>query len=126
MLKGRPLQVGDIIDGFRLDEQLEPGGMADFWRVSHAGVSLPLIMKIPLLRRGEDPMTIVGFEQEQMILARLTGPHVPRFVAAGDFERPYIVMELCRLDGRSNELERSAPAAPRTSPNRRESRVRAA
>ena len=28
-----------------------------------------------------------------MILPRLTGPHVPRFVAAGDFERPYIVME---------------------------------
>lgn len=93
MLNGRPLQVGDVIDGFRLDEQLEPGGMADFWRVSHAGLKIPLIMKIPLLRRGEDPLTIVGFEQEQMVLARLTGPHVPRFVAAGDFERPYIVME---------------------------------
>jgi serine/threonine protein kinase len=73
--------------------------MADFWRVSHAGVSLPLIMKIPLLRSGEDPLTIVGFEQEQMILARLTGPHVPRFIAAGDFERPYIVMEY--VEGRS-------------------------
>lgn len=93
MLNGRPLQVGDVIDGFRLDEQLDSGGMADFWRVTHAGVRLPLIMKIPLLRRGEDPLTIVGFEQEQMILARLTGSHVPRFVAAGDFERPYIVME---------------------------------
>jgi nucleotide-binding universal stress UspA family protein len=93
VLHGRPLQVGDVIDGYRLDEQLEPGGMADFWRVSKAGIGLPLIMKIPLLRRGEDPLTIVGFEQEQMILARLTGPHVPRFFATGDFERPYIVME---------------------------------
>jgi nucleotide-binding universal stress UspA family protein len=56
-------------------------------------------MKLPLLRRGEDPLTIVGFEVEQMILARLSGPHVPRFVAAGDFEMPYIVMEF--VPGRS-------------------------
>jgi len=53
----------------------------------------PMVMKVPLLRHGEDPITIVGFEVEQMILARLSGPHVPRFVAAGDFEQPYIVME---------------------------------
>jgi serine/threonine protein kinase len=41
----------------------------------------------------------VGFEVEQMILSRLTGRHVPRFVAAGDFEQPYIVMEF--VTGRS-------------------------
>ena len=111
LLKGRPLQAGDIIDGFRLDEQLEPGGMAEFWRVSHAGITLPLIMKIPLLRRGDDPLTIVGFEQEQMILSRLTGPHVPRFIATGDFERPYIVMEY--VTGRSLAgLIKSAPLPP--------------
>lgn len=97
-----------MIDGFRLDRRLEAGGMADFWRVSHEGVSLPLIMKIPLMRHGEDPLTIVGFEQEQMILARLNGPHAPRFVAAGDFERPYIVMEY--IPGRS--LAALADAAP--------------
>ncbi|RAI42442.1 serine/threonine protein kinase [Rhodoplanes roseus] len=90
----RSLASGQVVDGFKLEQQLDPGGMADFWRVSREGESAPLIMKIPLLRRGEDPLTIVGFEQEQMILARLTGPHVPRFVASGDFERPYIVMEL--------------------------------
>jgi len=94
---------GQVIDGFRLDRALEPGGMANFWRVSRVGAEqvgtdradteFPMVMKVPLLRRGEDPITIVGFEVEQMILARLSGPHVPRFVAAGDFEQPYIVME---------------------------------
>jgi eukaryotic-like serine/threonine-protein kinase len=88
------LEAGQVIDGFRLDTALAPGGMASFWRVSRDGSDLPMIMKVPLLRPGEDPITIVGFEVEQMILARLTGPHVPRFVAAGDFEQPYIVMEL--------------------------------
>jgi eukaryotic-like serine/threonine-protein kinase len=87
------LDIGQVIDGFRLEQSLEAGGMATFWRVSRPGTDMPLVMKIPLMRRGEDPLTIVGFEAEQMILARLTGPHVPRFVAAGDLERPYIVME---------------------------------
>jgi nucleotide-binding universal stress UspA family protein len=88
------LKAGAVVDGFTLEKPLDPGGMASFWRVSRAGSDMPMVMKIPLMRRGEDPLTIVGFEVEQMILARLTGPHVPRFVAAGDFERPYIVMEL--------------------------------
>lgn len=88
------LEAGQVIDGFRLEAPLDPGGMASFWRVSREGSDLPMIMKVPLLRPGEDPITIVGFEVEQMILARLSGPHVPRFVAAGDFEQPYIVMEL--------------------------------
>jgi len=87
------LKAGEVVDGFTLERPLDPGGMASFWRVSRPGSDMPMLMKIPLMRRGEDPITIVGFEVEQMILARLTGPHVPRFVAAGDFEQPYIVME---------------------------------
>jgi serine/threonine protein kinase len=85
--------AGAVIEGFRLEQQLDPGGMANFWRVTRPDIDFPMVMKVPLLRRGEDPITIVGFEVEQMILPRLTGPHVPRFVAAGDFELPYIVME---------------------------------
>ncbi len=89
----RELKAGQVIDGFRLIEPLESGGMASFWRVARDGNDLPMLMKIPLLRPGEDPLTIVGYEVEQMILPRLTGPHAPRFIAAGDFDRPYIVME---------------------------------
>src|SRR5208337_3662554 len=87
-------ETGQVIGGFRLEELVHEGGMAHLWRVSRADADGPLLMKIPLLRPGEDPATIVGFEVEQMILPRLSGPHVPRFVAAGDFDQPYIVMEL--------------------------------
>ena len=90
---------GQIIDGFRLLDPLQSGGMASFWRVSREGTDLPLLMKLPLLRPGEDPLTIIGYEVEMMILPRLSGRHVPRFIAAGDFERPYIVMEF--IDGQS-------------------------
>ncbi len=87
------LKPGDVIDGFRLEHELPCGGLAQFWRVTRSNLKIPAIMKIPLLRRGENPLTIVGFEVEQMILPRLSGPHVPQFIAAGDFEGPYLVME---------------------------------
>ncbi|MBV9891222.1 MAG: universal stress protein [Rhizobacter sp.] len=75
--------------------------MATLWRV-HRVVPVasdpPLLMKVPRLRGGEEPAAIVGFEVEQMIMPALVGPHVPRFIAKGDFARvPYIVME--RIDG---------------------------
>jgi nucleotide-binding universal stress UspA family protein len=98
------LATGQVVDGFRLLELLHQGGMATVWsaaRVNHHGdTSLPLVMKVPRIKGGEDPATIVGFEVEQMIMPMLEGPHVPRFVARGDFTRsPYIVME--RIEGPS-------------------------
>jgi protein-serine/threonine kinase len=90
--------AGEVIDRFRLEELLHVGGMARLWRVSevnHAGDwRLELVMKVPRIKGGEDPATIVGFEVEQMILPMLSGRHVPRFIAKGDFSRrPYLVME---------------------------------
>jgi nucleotide-binding universal stress UspA family protein len=103
----RSLRPGQEIGGFMLGESLDPGGMASFWRVTKPGIDMPMLMKIPLLRPGEDPITIIGFEVEQMILARLTGPHFPRFVAAGDFECPYIVMEYLKGHSVKSLLERT-------------------
>src|SRR5262249_24245362 len=87
------LRQAEVIDGFGLDAPLDAGGMAQFWAVSRADAAatgpadadaadgdltpFPMVMKVPLLRHGEDPVTIVGFEVEQMILPRLSGPHVP-------------------------------------------------
>lgn len=97
MATTRP-QAGTVIDGFRIGEMIHKGGMAQLWEVSRDGDSLPLLMKSPILYEGEDPAAIVSFEMEQMIMPRLKGPHVPRFVANGDFAvQPYIVME--RLPG---------------------------
>ena len=99
------LQAGQTLDGFRLEERLHQGGMANLWRVSRLdspppGEDFPLIMKVPRIKGGEDPATIVGFEVEQMLMPLLTGPHVPRFVARGDWTRQaYIVME--RIQGQS-------------------------
>jgi eukaryotic-like serine/threonine-protein kinase len=88
------LEKGSIIDGFLVEDCVHRGGMATLWRVSLPGSTMPMLMKVPKLGEGEDPAAIVSFEMEQMILPRLSGGHVPKFVAAGDFAvQPYIVME---------------------------------
>lgn len=92
------LEAGTLLDGFRIGEVVHRGGMAHLWAVTRDGDPTPLLMKIPVLHEGEDPAAIVSFEMEQMIMPRLKGPHVPKFVANGDFSvQPFIVME--RLSG---------------------------
>ncbi len=94
------LQPGATLDGYTIGEMLHEGGMAQLWGVTHPDIAEPLLMKAPKMRDGDDPAAIVGFEMEQMILPRLSGPHVPRFYANGDFSvQPCIVME--RVPGTS-------------------------
>jgi eukaryotic-like serine/threonine-protein kinase len=94
------LEEGMVLEGFRLEKLLHRGGMANLWTVSHPDHrDTPLLMKVPKLADGEDPAAIVSFEMEQMILPRLTGPHVPRTIAVGDFGvQPFIVMEALEGD----------------------------
>ena len=91
----KPLhQQGVVVDGFRLEEIVHQGGMAMLWRVSRAGATMPMLMKVPRIGEGADPAAIVSFEMEQMILPKLSGEHVPKFIAVGGFDvHPYIVME---------------------------------
>ena len=104
-------QQGDRIDGFSLGERLHLGGFSSIWAVTHPTIPVPMVMKIPTLGTGHDAPAIVGFEVEQMILPRLSGAHVPRYIAGGDFAtRPFIVTE--RIPGGSMwALAKSAPLA---------------
>src|SRR5450830_1725989 len=88
------VQPGAIIDGFTIGERVHSGGMATLWSVTRPDMTAPLLMKIPRVSEGEDPAAIVSFEMEQMILPRLSGPHVPACYATGDFSRQaYVVIE---------------------------------
>jgi eukaryotic-like serine/threonine-protein kinase len=88
------VQPGAVIDGFTIGECVHRGGMATLWSVTRADFDCPLLMKIPRVSEGEDPAAIVSFEMEQMILPRLSGPHVPRCYATGDFPRQaFVVIE---------------------------------
>jgi serine/threonine protein kinase len=97
----RPSVVsGAVIDGFTIGECVHRGGMATLWSVTRPDIAVPLLMKIPLMSEGEDPAAIVSFEMEQMILPRLSGPHVPACFGTGDFaHQPYVVIE--RIPGKT-------------------------
>ena len=98
-MRVRPTE-GLQIDGFTLGAQLHKGGFATVWDVTHPDHALPMVMKVPTILDGDDAPTIVGFEVEQMIMPRLSGVHVPKVVAIGDFAvMPYIVTE--RIPGDS-------------------------
>ena len=85
---------GAQLDGFTIGKCVHRGGMATLWTVTHPGITLPLLMKVPRVSEGEDPAAIVSFEMEQMILPRLAGPHVPGCFGTGDFaKQAYVVIE---------------------------------
>jgi serine/threonine protein kinase len=102
------IRPGIVIDGFTVGECVHSGGMATLWSVTWPDIDVPMLMKIPLVSEGEDPAAIVSFEMEQMILPRLSGPHVPACFGAGDFARQaYVVIERIpgqRLYSRLGEL----------------------
>jgi serine/threonine protein kinase len=92
------LEPGTEIDGFVIGECIHSGGMAHIYRVNYAqpgqDPGFSLAMKVPRMTGSDGAETIVSFEVEHQLLQVLSGPHVPRFVAAGDLARlPYLVME---------------------------------
>ena len=107
------LEPGHLIDGFEIIECMHAGGMAHIYHVQYAsdatGVrrdpGFAMAMKIPRMTAGDGAENIISFEVECQIMPTLSGPHVPRFVAAGDLARvPYLgmVYVVCQtLDHRS-------------------------
>lgn len=91
------LHPGAIIDGYRVGACIHKGGTGYIYHVTAApgkDPGFPIVLKAPALGPGEPTIGIDSFEIEQMILPTLSGPSVPRFVAAGDLTAtPYIVME---------------------------------
>jgi nucleotide-binding universal stress UspA family protein len=109
------LHTGRVIGGYSIGECIHNGGTGSIFRVTPPAGNepgFPIVLKAPYLGRGESAIGIIGLEMEQMILAKLHGLHVPRFVAAGDVRAsPYVVMEW--IDGRSlAEIVSRAPLPP--------------
>ena len=109
------LQPGDVLDGFGINACLHAGGMAHIYRVHYADGTpdpgFPMVMKVPRMTAGDGAENIVSFEVEHQIMPVLSGPHVPRFVAAGDLARtPYLVMEY--VPGRTLQDWLDAPTMP--------------
>lgn len=83
------------MDGYTIGGKFREGSMAVLHRATAADGSAWLL-KRPRLGFGSHPACFVGFEVEQMILERLTGPHVPRLGGHGQGdanEGPWLALE---------------------------------
>jgi nucleotide-binding universal stress UspA family protein len=100
-------QAGREIDGFRLAERIHTGAMGHIFRVTGRDVAFPTIMKVPRVGPGESGEGLINFEMESMLLPALSGPHVPRFVAAGSLAKtPYLVTEWIEGESLEQRLKR--------------------
>jgi eukaryotic-like serine/threonine-protein kinase len=115
------LKPGTHIDGFEIGECLHAGGMAHIYRVQYSqsghDPGFSMAMKVPRMANDDGAENIVSFEVEHRLLQVLSGPHVPRLVAAGDMARlPYLVMEYIEgrtlqhwIDRANQDRQRPAP-----------------
>ncbi|MCO5090806.1 bifunctional serine/threonine-protein kinase/universal stress protein [Bosea sp. (in: a-proteobacteria)] len=103
---------GQVIDGFTLEEEMPSGGMASLWRARHPDFAIPIVLKIPFLDPGQDVSVVIGYEVEALILKRLSGPHVPRYIRSGELsETPYLAMEFVAGESLAR-IAKSAPLPP--------------
>lgn len=125
----KKLEEGSELDGFVIGDCIHSGGMAHIYQVSYANGAadpgFPMVMKIPRMTAGDGSETIVSFEVEHQLLQVLTGPQVPRFVAAGDLQRvPYLVMEY--VEGKTLDHWMAAPGHKSSIPAEEVARLGAA
>jgi serine/threonine protein kinase len=95
------------IDGFHLGECVHSGAQGRIFRVIAPEYGFPAIMKVPRVGPGEPSENLISFEIEALIMPSLSGPYVPRFVAAGKLSRtPYIVIEWIEGESLESVLKR--------------------
>ncbi len=108
---------GTEIEGFIVGERVHAGAMGDVYQVTHPEHALPMVMKLPRFGTGDSVENLLGFETESMILPELSGPHVARFIAAGDLtRRPFLVLEYLRGESLETRLQRGRMDASEVAP----------
>jgi len=109
---GASYASGMVLDGFTLGERIHSGAMGHIFRVTGGPAGFPMIMKVPRIGPGESGEGVINFETEAMLLPALSGPHVPRFVAAGSLaSTPYLVAEWVDGESLARMLERGRLSA---------------
>jgi nucleotide-binding universal stress UspA family protein len=102
---------GSVVDGLAIGERIHTSGMGSVYRATagpgHAPLAFAAVVKTPRAGRGEGADGLLGFQTETRVLPALSGPHVPRFVAAGDLATtPYLAMEWIEGESLAARIER--------------------
>jgi len=100
-----PFQPGDLIDGFKILEEVGRGGMCIVYKALQESPKRPVALKILRPSLAQDSAVAERFHRESVIVANLTHPNIlPIFsYAHNPPELPYFTMEFVR--GRSVRQE---------------------
>jgi len=88
-----PLQPGDRMDHFRLEELAARSGMASIFRATDTRTGETVAIKIPHSEMECDPVFFDRFQREEIIGRKLDHPGVMKVLANPDRSRVYMVME---------------------------------
>ncbi len=104
-------RVGEVLDGWRLEELLGSGGWGQVFRATRAGQTVAL--KVLHAELSADPIFVEGFKREILTLAGLRGQahlvEIHSFGKADDWGCWYFVMELIHGMSLEQYLARKGP-----------------
>lgn len=90
-----PLEVGHILDGYRIDKELYASTRSQIYLVTHIETGIRYCMKTPSVNYEDDTAYIERFVLESWIGSRIHSPHVVKIISPN---RPrqylYYIMEL--------------------------------
>ena len=106
------VQVGDTIDGYRIEAVIGRGGMGTVYRGVDTGLDKEVALKVIAPHLAEDPTFLARFRSEARALGRLDAPGIVRVLALRESDRAtFIAMEY--VDGPPlRELLRKEGALP--------------
>lgn len=106
------VQVGDTIDGYRIEAVIGRGGMGTVYRAVDTGLDKEVALKVIAPHLAEDPTFLARFRSEARALGRLDAPGIVRVLALRESDRAtFIAMEY--VDGPPlRELLRQEGALP--------------
>lgn len=88
------VQVGDTIDGYRIEDVIGRGGMGTVYRAVDTGLEKHVAVKVIAPHLAEDPTFLARFQSEAKALARLDAPGIVRVLALRESTRAtFIAME---------------------------------
>jgi len=88
-----PLEAGDKLDHYRLDERVADGGMATIFRATDLRDQTQVAIKVPKPEAECDPSSFARFQREAEIGRMMDHPGVLRVFPAEKSRRVYFVME---------------------------------
>ena len=89
------LEVGALLDSYRIEEQVARSGMATIYRATDMRDSRLVAIKIPHPDMEADPILFDRFQREAGIGEKLDHPMVMHVYGGEERSRIYMVMEWC-------------------------------